>query len=99
MSSQNNMERLKDLMKRGIITADEANIRMVRNERIRVVSKLTREVRNALYAAVKAGRLCRMKKDGRKPEVFYHPNFRHLAVEARNQAEKQQINALLKICV
>ena len=98
MSSQNDFEHLKDLMECGLISADEANVRMVLNQRVKVVSKLPRNVRTALNAAVRTGELCRMKKEGRKPEVFYHPDFRNQAVEARNQAENRQLNALLKIC-
>lgn len=92
--AQNDMEHLLDLVNRGEITADQANVQKVRMARVVVVSKLPADVRKSLNAAVKSGELCHKKKDGRKPEVYYHPNFEHLANEERNQAEKEMLIAL-----
>jgi hypothetical protein len=39
------------------------------------------EVRKQLMAAVKAGALGRLKKDGLKPEIFFHPDHMHGARE------------------
>lgn len=90
MSRQNDIERLKDLMQRGEITAAQANVQMVRDQRFRlVISGLPADVRKALNAAVKAGELGRMKKEGHKPECYYHPTFKYLAVEARNKRERE----------
>lgn len=50
------------------------------------------QVRKQLSAAVKAGALGRLKKDGLKPEVFYNPNNKvsALDVQAREAAYSVQ---------
>lgn len=92
--NQNDLEHLKDLLGRGEFTAAQANIEKVRMARVQVVSKLPADVRAALNTAVKEGKLCHKKRDGRKPEVYYHPNFEYLANDERNQAEKKMLVAL-----
>lgn len=82
---QNNRERTLDQLDRKIISVDDANVQMVRQERFREISKLPASVRKALNAAVKDGRLGHMPKDGIKPEVYYHPDFKYLAIEERNK--------------
>lgn len=94
MTMQNNIEWLKDQIDLGKMTVAQANVEMVRMERVRVVTKLSVDVRKALNTAVKGGQLCHKKKEGRKPEVYYHPNFEHLANEARNRAERETLKAL-----
>lgn len=90
MARQNDIERLKDLMQRGELTAAQANVQMVRNDRFRlVINGIPSDVRKALNEAVKAGVLGRLKKDGHKPECYYHPTFKYLAVAARNDREKE----------
>ncbi|NJJ38569.1 hypothetical protein [Paenibacillus apii] len=95
---QNDIEWLRDMLSRGKITADQANVEKVRMARVQVVNRLPADVRNALNDAVKEGKLCHKKKDGRKPEVYYHPNFEHLANEERNCAEKKILEALAAVC-
>ncbi|MFA7892960.1 hypothetical protein [Pseudomonas putida] len=90
MSRQNDVGHLQDLMQKGELTADQANVQMVRNERFRlVINGLPARVRSALNAAVKSGELKRMKKDGHKPECYYHPNFEYLAKSARLRRENE----------
>ena len=92
MSRQNDIEHLKDLIQKGELTADEANVQMVRYERFRmVVNSLPAAVRKALNAAVKRGELGHMKKDGHKPECYFHPTFEYLAVAERNRREREVI--------
>ena len=98
MDQQNNRERLIDQLQQGLITTDKANVQMVLNERVRVVNKLSRDVRKALNAAVKKGELGHMKKEGLKPEVYYHPAFESLAKEARNKKFNSGIRALKAVC-
>lgn len=62
-----------------------------------VRNSIPSEIRKALNVAVKAGELCHKKKDGCKPEVYYHPNFEHLANQERNLAEMKMIEALAKV--
>ena len=97
MSKQNDRERLADHLQRGLITVDDANVKMIRDERFRIVHKLPRDVRKALNAAVKRGELGHMKRDGLKPEVYYHPTFRYMAIEARDRTFRTAIDALEKI--
>ena len=99
MSKQNDIERLKDQLQRGLITADQANVQIVKNERFRlIVTGLDRSTRNALNAAVKNGELEHMKKDGVKPEAYYHPNFKYLAIAARNREFNKSVKALKAMC-
>lgn len=93
MSRQNDIEHLKDLMQRSELTADQANVQMVRDQRFRmVVNSLPAGVRKALNAAVKSGELGHMKKNGHKPECYFHPTFQYLAVAERNRRESEVIN-------
>lgn len=93
--TQNDIEWLKDMIDRGEMTADQANVEKVRMARVAVVSgSIPRDVRSALNAAVRTGVLCHKRKEGRKPEVYYHPNFEHLANEERNRAEREMLEAL-----
>lgn len=97
MVNQNDIEALQDLIQRGEITADQANVEMVRIARVQVVKSLPASVRSALNAAVKDGILSHKKKDGRKPEVYYHPDFEHLADEERGRIEMETLNAIAKV--
>lgn len=99
MNTQNDRERILDQLQRGLITADEANIQMVKTERFRVVTKLSSSVRKALNNAVKSGELGHLKKDGLKPEVYFHPTFKYLAIEARNRSLNNSIQALKTVCM
>ncbi|MEK3735684.1 hypothetical protein NYE47_00790 [Paenibacillus sp. FSL H7-0941] len=92
--SQNDMEHLVDLVQRGEITANEANVMKVKMARFVIVTKLDANLRSVLNAAVKSGELGHKKKDGHKPEVYFHPNFEHLANEERNLAEKRAFEAI-----
>lgn len=95
MSKQNDIEWLIDQIQLGNMTPEKANVEMVRMERVRVIKRsLPAQARSALNAAVKSGELGHKKREGRKPEVYYHPNFEHLANEERNRAEKEMLEAL-----
>ncbi|MEK3887304.1 hypothetical protein [Bacillus sp. FSL K6-3431] len=98
MRNQNSIEWLKDQMDLGKMTAEEANVELVRMERVRmIINSIPAQIRKSLNEAVKSGYLCRKKKDGRKPEVYYHPNFEHLANEERHRAERETLEALAGI--
>lgn len=97
MSKQNNLERIVDHLQQGLITADQANVNLVRSERVRIVSKLRSDVRKALNEAVKTGELGHIKKEGKLPEVYFHPTFKYMAVAARKKHEQETIEALMKI--
>jgi hypothetical protein len=78
---------------------DSPNVEMVRMEGVRIIgSKVIAQVRKELNQGVKDGRLGHLKKDGAKPEVYFHPNSKGKAVDARNREALQSIEALKKIC-
>lgn len=100
MLSQNDIENFQDLLERGEITVDEANVEMVRAARVRIVSNsIPKQVRKALNDAVKCGKLGHYKKDGNKPEAYFHPNFDYLARSERNRIEREAIEALINTCI
>ena len=95
---QNNMEHIKDLLGRGCISISEANVMMVRAERVRLIqNSVPRDIRKYLNDAVKSGELCHMKKDGHKPECYFNPTFEFMANTARNRHEENVLNACKKI--
>lgn len=93
---QNDWERLMDRVQRGELTVDQANVEKVRMMRVQLVTnRLPASVRRALREAVKRGELAHMRKDGHKPEAFYHPSFEHLAHAERAAYERSVIRALV----
>lgn len=64
-----------------------------------VTAKIPAQVRKALNNAVKRGTLGHMKKDGHKPEAYYHPTFEHMAHEARRKHESETLKALAGVAV
>jgi hypothetical protein len=98
MGRQNTIERLLDRLDGGALTADQANVELVRAERVRIVwGRLPRQLRNAFNAAVKAGRLGHLKKAGLKPEAYFHPSFAYLAIAERNQIERAATAAIRRL--
>lgn len=92
---QNDRERLRDLVQRGELTADQANVQKVLWQRVLLVtSRVPADVRKALNAAVQRGELGHMKKEGHKPEAFFHPSFDYLARSERNEHERSVSRAV-----
>jgi len=60
--------------------------------------KVPAAVRGQLRAAVKAGVLGHLPKDGLKPEAFYHPNNRNTAVWMRDAEAAYAVSNIAK-CV
>ncbi|WP_250439368.1 hypothetical protein [Delftia tsuruhatensis] len=96
--NQNDFEHLKDKLSLGEMTAAEANVQKVRMQRVLLVSRLPGDVRRALNAAVKRGDLGHMKKDGHKPEAYFHPTFDYLARQERYAHECSVIRAMSAVC-
>lgn len=91
---QNDLEHIKDLLQRGEITTDRANIMMVFAKRVKLVtSSIPANVRKVLNEAVKAGELGRVKKEGHKPEAYFHPTFEYLVAGERNAYERAILSA------
>lgn len=87
--SQNDLEHIKDMMQRGEMTAAQANVAKVRAERVHLVtSRMPSDVRKVLNEAVKRGELGHVKKDGHKPEAYFHPTFEYLVAGERNEHER-----------
>ncbi len=98
--TQNQMEHIQDQMAQGVLTADQANVEMVKTQRVRlIISKVPMSVRKALNAAVKTGELGHMVKTGYKPEAYYHPQFEYLAKQARCEHEHRTRAALIGVLV
>lgn len=77
-----------------------ANVQIVRLMGVRIIrGKVPRDIRKALNAAVKEGKLGHLKKEGLKPEVYFHPNSRQNAIAERNKAVREATQALLKVCI
>lgn len=54
------------------------NVEQIRKQASRVVrGPMPAQVRKELLGAVKAGLLGRLKKDGLKPEIFFHPDHKN----------------------
>lgn len=89
-TAQNGRERARDLLNRGVITVEQANVMLVQSENVRIVrNSLPRAVRAALNAAVKRGELAHLKRDGHKPEVYFRPQARDKALTIRWREEQK----------
>lgn len=95
MSRENDMTHLIDMVQQGKMTADEANVYQVRMDRVRLVTgRMPLDVRRALNAAAKRGELGHKKKDGHKPEAYYHPAFEFMVNGERMNHERAVLRAL-----
>lgn len=63
-----------------------------------VAGRMPREVRAELAEAVKLGKLGHIKKEGLRPEVFFHPNARSYAIDLREAHFRQAVNAIRGVC-
>ena len=98
MSIQNNIEHVRDMIDQGKMTVMEGNVQMILDQRFRLIkNSVPRDIRKALNEAVKKGILGHKKKDGHKPECYYHPTFEHLANAARNKCEDDVRRASARI--
>ncbi len=98
MDQQSAMESAKGMMDNGM-SIDDANIEIVRLMGVRIVTGgLDRRTRSALMTGVKEGRIGHLKKDGLKPEVFFHPNSLWNAKEERSKIANAGIRAIQECC-
>ena len=98
MSYQNDFEAIHDELQRGLISAAEANVKLVQCSGVRLITtKLRADVRNALRDAVNAGQLGHLKKDGQKPEAFFHVNAEGKAKQMRKEQERSVFAALASV--
>lgn len=86
------------LMDQGM-SLDDANVEVIRMMGVRiVVAGFDRRTRAALMAGVKSGKLGHLKKDGMKPEAFFHPNSLANAKEERSRIANAGIRAIQSCC-
>lgn len=96
--SQNIMDSLIERVRQGELTADQANVEKVRAQRVYLVtSRIPMDVRKALNAAVKSGQLKRIKRDGNKPEAYFHPEFDYMVAGARNAHVRSIAEAVSRV--
>lgn len=97
--SQNQFEQLKDLVNLGRITVAESHVEQVRIKRVMLVScRIPADVRKALNDAVKTGKLGHKRKNGERPEVYYHPAFDYLVAGEINKMLRARSLAVAGVC-
>ena len=57
------------------------------------------QVRKELMAAVKSGHLGRLKKDGLKPEMFFHPDRKNEALERQKKEALYSVSCIASVMV
>lgn len=76
------------------------NAELIRAAATRVIrGTMPRQVRTELMAAVKAGYLGRIAKDGLKPEIFFHPDHKNGAVERQQREAAYAIDCIRQVVV
>lgn len=83
------------------MSTDQLHVEAARQCRTYLVKRpIPAAVRKAFFAAVKGGELCRLPKDAKRrlPEVFYHPNFEHLANGDRVSYRDSEMRAAVSAC-
>jgi hypothetical protein len=74
------------------------NVTMILNEGVRVITKIPGDIRRKqLMPAVKAGVLGHLRRNGLKPEIFFHPDHRSRAIDIQIDIATKSINAISKI--
>lgn len=97
ISYTNAIEIASEKMRKGEMTAAQANVLIIQLIGVKVVSKMPSDVRKALNEAVKNGELGHIKKDGLRPEVYHHINARPSALDTRDRIAREAINNLSKV--
>ena len=101
MGQQAAIEKAQDMLYKGeIADAAAANVEVVRMMGVRIISgRISADCRKALNAAVKEGRLGRLKKDGLLPEAYFHPNSKANALDMRKRQAYESAQAIMGVCV
>lgn len=74
------------------------NVQNILIQATRVIrGKIPSQVRKELMIAVKAGALGHLKSDGLKPEIFFHPDHRHGAVERQKREAEYSIGCIANV--
>jgi hypothetical protein len=76
------------------------NVESILVQASRVVrGRIPAQVRKELMAAVKAGVLGRLEKDGLKPEIFFHPDHKNGAIERQKKEAAYAIQCISTVMV
>lgn len=74
------------------------NVEMIRAQATKVVKgRIPAEVRKELMDAVKRNYLGRLPKDGLKPEIFFHPDHLHGAIERQRREAEYSANLIKRV--
>jgi len=74
------------------------NVEQIRAQATRVIrGRIPQQVRRELMAAVKAGALGHLKKDGLKPEIFFHPDHENGAIERQKREAAYSIECIATV--
>ena len=74
------------------------NVENIRAQATRVIrGRVPAQVRKELSAAVKAGVLGRLKKDGLKPEIFFHPDHKNGAIERQQREAEYAVKCIASV--
>jgi hypothetical protein len=98
--NRNDIDGVMDDVAQGKIPANMANVRLVQIQGVRIVKGvMPRRVRKELMAAVKSGELGHLRKDGHKPEAFFHKNAMTRAIAERNEIERNITRSVMTVFV
>lgn len=76
------------------------NVTNILVQATRVVrGRIPAQVRRELMAAVKDGVLGHLRRNGLKPEIFFHPDHRHGAIERQRREAEYAIGNIAKVVV
>lgn len=74
------------------------NVEQILIQATRVIrGKIPAQVRKELMTAVKAKVLGRLPKDGLKPEIFFHPNHKHGAIDRQKQEAAYAVGCIASV--
>ncbi len=74
------------------------NAMQIRKQASRVIrGKIPAYVRKELREAVKAGHLGHLKKDGLKPEIFFHPDHKNGAKERQRREAEYSLSCIKNV--
>lgn len=74
------------------------NVEQILVQASRVIrGKVPAFIRRELNAAVKAGVLGHLKRDGLKPEIFFHPDHKNGAIERQKREAEYAISCIAKV--
>jgi hypothetical protein len=74
------------------------NVQQILLQATRVIrGKIPAQVRKELREAVKAGALGHLKRDGLKPEIFFHPDHKHGAIERQKREAEYSVSCIANV--